>query len=85
MSALFSLTRECDQLEFPSLMFPRERKILAVAEVAMKLDVSERHVIDLIQEGKLRALNVGGDHASGRHCYRIPVEAYEAFIRAAVL
>ena len=69
------------QLTFGSLLFPG-RTVLYVSEVAEKLDISERHVIDLIEEGKLRAINVGGANTSGRKFYRIPIEAYEAYLRA---
>lgn len=77
-------TLEPEQMDFNGLLFPG-RKVLYVSEVAGRLQVSERHVIDLIEEGKLRALNVGGDNASGRKFYRIPVEAYEAYLKAAAV
>jgi len=66
-----------DQLAFDSIMFPRDRRVLMVAEVANLLRITEQHVIDLIEEGKLRAINTGG---GSRHYWRIPREAYEAFI-----
>ena len=43
----------------------------------MKLRVTEQHVLDLIEEGQLRAVNVGGND---RKFWRVPVEAYEAFL-----
>jgi excisionase family DNA binding protein len=67
-----------DQLSFDSIMFPRDRKVLTVAEVAARLDCTDQHVIDLIDEGQLQALNIGS--AVKRH-WRIPKEAYEAFLR----
>ena len=54
------MTPEPQQLEFPSLAFPKDRTVLYVAEVAMKLRVTEQHVLDLIEEGKLQAINIGG-------------------------
>ena len=71
------MIQEPQQLEFPSLAFPKDRTVLYVAEVAMKLRVTEQHVLDLIEEGKLQAINVGGND---RKFWRIPVEAYEAFL-----
>ena len=68
-----------DQLEFASIAFPADRKVLRVAEVAASLDISEEHVLDLIDEGKLQAVNIGGHE---RRYWRIPIEAYQAFIAA---
>ena len=45
----------------------------------MKLRVTEQHELDLIEEGKLQAINIGG---GGRNFWRIPVEAYKAFLNA---
>lgn len=68
--------------EFPSLAFGKDRTVLHVMEVAAKLRVTQRHVIDLIEEGKLRAINVaGGNNASGRRHYRIPVDSWERYVR----
>jgi excisionase family DNA binding protein len=66
------------QLDFPSLAFPPDRKVLYVSEVASRLDVTDQHVMDLIDEGKLQAINVGG-HT--RKFWRIPVEAYLHFLQ----
>jgi excisionase family DNA binding protein len=63
-------------LDFPG------RFVLRVSEVAKVLSITERHVIDLIEEGKLRAINVAGNTTTGRKFYRIPVEAYLAYLRA---
>jgi hypothetical protein len=67
-----------EQLEFPSLSFPKDRQALYVGEVALKLRCTDQHVCDLIEEGQLQAINVGGP--GQRKCWRIPVEAYEAFL-----
>ena len=66
------MTPEPQQLEFPSFAFPKNRTFLYVGEVAMKL-----RVLDLIEEGQLQAVNVGGND---RKFWRIPVEAYDAFM-----
>jgi len=57
------------------------RAVLSVSEVASKLGVSGRHVQNLIEEGKLRAINIGSDSASGRKFYRIPVNWFEDYLR----
>jgi excisionase family DNA binding protein len=57
---------------------PEARAVLRVAECAEKLGVSREHIIDLIDEGKLRAIDVGG---GSRHFYRIPIEAFEDFLK----
>ena len=65
------------QLDFPSLAFPRDRTVLTVGEVAAKWEVSDRHVIDLIEEGKLAAFDIGG-----RHEYlRVPLTALDDLAR----
>ena len=73
------------QMEFPSLAFPADRSVLYVFEVARKLRVTERHVIDLIEEGKMKAINIAGVNATDRKFYRIPVESYEMFVRGATM
>jgi len=49
-----------------------------VEEVAARLGVTAQHISDLISEGKLQAVNVGG---GSKKFWRIPIEAFEAFIR----
>jgi excisionase family DNA binding protein len=56
--------------------------VLSVAEVAERLSVSDQHVLDLIDEGKLHALDVSGESVSGRRALRIPVKWYEDFVRS---
>jgi len=53
------------------------RTMLYVHEVAERLKVTEQHVRDFIEEGLLRAVNVG---SGCRNFWRIPVEAYVAFL-----
>ncbi len=69
-----------EQLQFPfaSLDFPG-RVSLRVEEVAGKLGITPKHVVDLIAEGKLVALDHRGLGAS-RACYRIPVEEYRNYV-----
>jgi len=74
------VTQEPQQLQFGTLLFPG-RTVLYVSEVAERLAITERHVLDLIEEGKLRAINVGGENVSGRRFYRIPVHWYEDYLR----
>lgn len=52
-------------VELGSLAFP-ERSALGVGEIARKLDVTQQHVIDLIEEGALQAINVGSAYDSVR-------------------
>jgi len=51
---------------------------LTVHEAAGQLRVSLQQVRDLIEEGKLRAINVG---TGTRKFWRIPVDSFEAFKR----
>jgi hypothetical protein len=63
-----------EQLEFLSLAFPKDRKVLSVKEVAAVWDVSENHVINLLEEGKLAGFDV-----AGRVEYiRVPIDALAA-------
>lgn len=72
-----------DQMEFVSLAFPKDRKVLRVEECAAKLDCSNEHVYNLIEEGQLRAVNISGmNNLTDRRCLRIPIEAWDAFIKA---
>lgn len=72
-----AIAMNAEQISFDSIMFPADRKVLTVAEVAARLDVTEQHVRDLIEEGKIQALDVGG---GGNRYWKIPVEGYEKFI-----
>ena len=51
------------QLDFPSAAFHKDRTFLTVGEVADKWEVSEQHVIDLIEEGKLAAFDMAGQQS----------------------
>ena len=54
------MSYEPQQLEFPSLPFPKDRTVLYVTEVAMKLRVTDQRVLELVEEGKLQAIIIGG-------------------------
>jgi len=68
---------EPQQLDLGSLLFPG-RSSLYVGEVAGKLGITDQHVIDLLEEGQLGGVNVGG---GSRNFWRIPVPEYEKFLR----
>jgi hypothetical protein len=71
-----------EQMEFPSLAFDVDRQVLYPFEVARKLRCTTNHVFDLIEEGKMRAINIaGGNNLTERRFLRIPVEAWESFVR----
>lgn len=59
---------------FPSLSFPPDRKVLLVSEVSSRLSVSDQHVLDLIKEGKISAVDLAGK------CdwVRMPAQAIDA-------
>jgi excisionase family DNA binding protein len=52
--------------------------VLLIADCARRLGVTEQHVLNLIEEGKLPAIDVG---CYSRHYYRIPIEALEDFLK----
>jgi hypothetical protein len=66
----------------PHVLFPG-RTTLRVAEVADALNCTIRHVIDLCQEGLIAGIDIkGGGNKSPRQSIRIPVSAYDAYVRA---
>jgi len=66
------------QFPFPSLDFPG-RTTLRPEEVCERLGICKQHLLDLIVEGKLQAMDVRSAGAL-RACYRISVESYRDFI-----
>jgi excisionase family DNA binding protein len=52
--------------------------MLRVHQVARRLGVTTQHVRDFIEEGYLRAINLG---KGARKFWRIPVDAYQAFLK----
>jgi excisionase family DNA binding protein len=71
------------QFPFPSLDFPG-RVSLRVEEVAARLNITRKHVTDLIAEGKFVALDHRG-LGSRRATYRIPIESYRDYVAGAVI
>jgi excisionase family DNA binding protein len=67
--------------EYPGLTFPKDRRVLYIHEIAAKLRCTKRHVVDLIDEGRLRAINIGGWMPSGRRKLRVPIEAWNDYLR----
>lgn len=58
------------------------RSSLMVPEVAAALAIDEKHVISLINEGLLDAVEVTGrGNKSSREHWRIPVSGYDAYLR----
>jgi excisionase family DNA binding protein len=53
-----------------------EQLVFTVSEVAEHLGISEMHVSNMIEEGKLHGIDVGG---GTRKFWRIPVTALERF------
>lgn len=65
------------QLDFASLAFPKDRTVLTVGEVADRWKASDRHIVDLIEEGKLAAFDIAGR----RDYVRCPMTAIEEIAR----
>lgn len=66
-----------ENIDVPSIAFPKGRTVLLVDEVAARWRVSSRHVINLIEEGKLSAFDI-----AGRHDYvRAPMAAIDELAR----
>ncbi len=62
-------------------LFPG-RTSLMVREVAKSLRIDEKHVVSLINEGLLDAIEITGKgNKSSRYHWRIPVSAYDEYIR----
>jgi len=58
------------------------RSTLYVHEVAKVLEITTPHVISLINEGLLDAIEVTGKgNKTSREHWRIPVSAYDAYLR----
>ena len=49
-----------------------------VQEVAKVLSCADQHVLDLIDEGRLLGINIGGGE---RKHWRVPVESFQRFIQ----
>jgi len=58
------------------------RTTLYVYEIAEALQITVRHVLDLIAEGKIQAVNIAGkNNATGREFWRVPVSEYDRYLR----
>lgn len=70
----------------PHVLFPG-RASLSVAEVAKALRVTQRHVLDLVDEGFFPGtVNVAGaGNCSSRRVVRIPISGYDHFVRRATV
>ena len=71
-----------EQLQFAELIhsldFPG-RTALRPDEISGKLGVTTQHILDLVEEGELVAIDVAGKDAR-RRCLRVPVEAYRDWL-----
>lgn len=63
---------------FPSLDF-EGHSILTVGQIADKLGYTSTHILNLVEEGELCAIDGKGKDVTRRNC-RVAVEAYRAFI-----
>jgi len=65
-------------------LFPKH-SVLQVRQVAEALSVTKQHIINLIEEGHIRAVDVSGGgidrKKTPRRNYRIPASEYDAFIK----
>lgn len=68
------------QLEFPyaSLDFPG-RTTVKVHEIATRTGYSEQHILNLIDQGLLVAIDAKSAFTS-RRCIRIPIEEYRTWV-----
>ena len=66
------------QVTFASLDFPG-RTTLYVHEVARRLGIAEKHVLNLCDDGSLAMLNIASKGVK-RRALRIPIESYRSFI-----
>ncbi len=66
------------QFPFPSLDFPG-RTTLTVNEVAERLGVTDRHLMNLAEDGSFPGIDLKGAKATKR-TLRIPIENYRDFI-----
>lgn len=66
------------------------RTMLLIAEVAAAWKCTEQHVLDLVEEGQLVAVDIRGAVAkkpsemgnkTARRCLRIPVSSYDHFVK----
>jgi hypothetical protein len=65
---------------FASLDFPGRTTLMA-SEIAERLGYTTKHILDLIDEDVIRALDGSGKNAS-RAAMRVPIEEYRNFVIA---
>jgi len=65
---------------FPSLDF-EGHSILTVGQIADKLGYTSTHILNLVDDGSLIAIDGKGKDVTRRTC-RVAVEAYRAFVMA---
>ena len=51
---------QAQQLEFASIAFPADRTVLYVGEVAARWRCTERHILDLLEEGSIQGFDIAG-------------------------
>lgn len=67
---------------FASLDFPG-RTTLYLHEIAMRIGVTVKHLLDQVEEGKLVGLDVSSAD-SNRRAMRVPVECYRNYVLCAL-
>ena len=67
-------------LPFACLDFPG-RSTVTAGEIALKLGVTTRHILHLIEDGTIHALDLPR-HSGSRSLLRVPVDEYRAFVIA---
>jgi excisionase family DNA binding protein len=60
-----------------SRAFGRNRSMLSVGEVAPQWRSTRQHIVRLIEEGRLQAVNIG---CSQRKHWRVPVASFRDFL-----
>ena len=58
------------------------RTTLFVGEVARALRVTKQHVVNLIDEGFLSAIDVASGPLAKKRSLRIPVSSYDSYVRS---
>ena len=76
MNTISAPTMDTDRIP-AALRFPTDRTLLYLFEVAAKLDCHKQHIINLVEAGKLEAIDAG---SGTRRFLRIPVSSYYDFL-----
>lgn len=79
------VAKQRGELPTAQIAFPG-RSLLLISEVSKALKCTNQHVIDLVEEGQLVAVDIAGPVADPsqkpRRCLRIPVGSYDNFLHA---